>query len=467
MTLRIGLVVIALLGAFTSLGLTSAPPFAIFDAPTAQAKLGEPITFSTTFHADSAPDRVELLLRLPDSEALTVLPAEVTQGSGTFAATATLEGHHAPNTTLVYQFRARHDACSCPDSFGPEAQVTVVDDRVEWRTLEGPTVRLHWYNGDEAFAQRALDIGEEAIANATSLLGVTNFPQVDFFIYDNETVFRQALGPGTRENVGGQAHSDIRTMFGLIEPNEINSDWVDVLVAHELTHLVFNSATENPYHGPPRWLNEGVAVYLSEGYTASWRSTVEAAVQNDRIIPLDGLAGLFPTTANEFRLAYGESVSAVNYLVETHGEEKLWSLVRSYANGVADDEAFSAAVGMDVAGFNAAWMESLGVDVPAPLGPQPGLPGATPPGWDVEAPPTPTAGAPTPAAPQPTRRPDDSPIPRQDGTEITFLAAGIIVVTLVALLVGLFLLRRNARRPPPPGSGWQPPDAWRPPDSGR
>ena len=39
------------------------------------------------------------------------------------------------------------------------------------------------------------------------------------------------------------------------------------MVAHELTHLVFNENTDNPYHEPPRWLNEGIAVYLSEGYS--------------------------------------------------------------------------------------------------------------------------------------------------------------------------------------------------------
>ena len=32
-----------------------------------------------------------------------------------------------------------------------------------------------------------------------------------------------------------------------------------------------NEATENPYHGVPRWIDEGVAVYLSEGYNSTGR----------------------------------------------------------------------------------------------------------------------------------------------------------------------------------------------------
>ena len=111
---------------------------------------------------------------------------------------------------------------------------------------------------------------------------------------------------------------------------------------HELTHLVFDTAVKNPYHFPPRWLNEGLAVYLSEGYGDSWRAAVKNAVDDDEIIPLDGLTGQFPTTRDQFFLAYGESVSAVDYLVRTYGQDALVKLVRSYADGVTDDEAFQA-----------------------------------------------------------------------------------------------------------------------------
>ena len=38
---------------------------------------------------------------------------------------------------------------------------------------------------------------------------------------------------------------------------------------------MFDTAVENPYHFPPRWLNEGLAVYLSEGYELGDRRAVE------------------------------------------------------------------------------------------------------------------------------------------------------------------------------------------------
>ena len=66
---------------------------------------------------------------------------------------------------------------------------------------------------------------------------------VDVFVYGDARTFRSAMGPGTRENVGGQAHPAIRTLFGLIEPSQVGSDWVDELVRHELTHIVLDDVT--------------------------------------------------------------------------------------------------------------------------------------------------------------------------------------------------------------------------------
>ena len=80
-----------------------------------------------------------------------------------------------------------------------------------------------------------------------------------------------------------------------------------------------------------------------------------------------GLTGQFPTSAEQFFLAYAESVSAVDFLIRTHGQDALVSLIRSYADGRTDDEAFTAAIGMDMAAFDAAWMADLGAETPGPL----------------------------------------------------------------------------------------------------
>jgi hypothetical protein len=421
------------------------------EGPTAIARLGEPLVFRTTLRSDVAPDRVELLTRLPADEVTSVEIATLTEsGSGEYQASVEEPGHAVPNTTLRYRFRA-----VMPDGtsvLGPEATATVIDPNVEWRTLQGPIVRLHWYEGDETFARRALEIGEGAIQRASDLLGVTETEPLDFFIYASEPAMRAALGPGTRENVGGQANASLRTMFGLIEPTDIGSDWVDVLVEHELTHLVFDTAVRNAYHAPPRWLNEGVAVYLSEGYSPGDRGSVSSAAQRGALIPLEGLAGLFPTTRDRFNLAYAESVSAVSFFIETYGEERLVQLIRSYADGVTDDEAFTTATGADLAAFDASWLSSLDAEASEAFGPQPAPPGPLPSDWTTAAAGPSTSPDPSavPAGSNSTADPTAQPPPSESvgqsrGDVAPLLGAGGLVAGGL-LVIGLLFVARRRRQ---------------------
>jgi hypothetical protein len=359
-----------------------APSAVTFDPPSAEGTFGEPVTFRTRFEADERPRRVELVTRLPAERVREVTIAGVRPvGEGTWEATVAYGGHIVPNTRFDYHFRAVTDGGSID---GPAAEHLVSDDRVEWRKVERNGIRLWWSEGDEAFGERALSIAEGALASASDVLGVEPGDPVDVFVYGDTATFRSAMGPGTRENVGGQAHPAIRTLFGLIAPSQVGSDWVDELVRHELTHLVFDDAVGGAWAYPPRWLNEGIAVHLSRGIDAGDRAQVEAAVRGGTIIPLEGLDGQFPTRARRFSLAYAESASAVTHLVETYGEEALRALVEAYAGGLGTDDAFRQALGVDLDTFAAEWLASVGSGPSEPIGPRPAPPGPVPEAWRSE-----------------------------------------------------------------------------------
>lgn len=383
---RLARVLVAILALGVPVLAIGVPPVAAadpvtFGKPTASSSFGKAIEFEQPADLADQPERVELLLQTPGAAGPDVIEVEPpAAGSKVLQFSLDLaDGHIVPNTT--FSARWRITAKDGTVSVGPSTSHTYADDRIDWQTLKGDIVRVHWHEGGDAFGRRALRIGDNAVAETAELLGVTETEPIDFYIYADQNQFYQALGPGTRENVGGQAHADIRTMFALITPGEIDDSWVEIVVPHELTHLVFATAVDNPYHAPPHWLNEGVAVYLSEGYTASDRDLVERVATDGTIIPLEGLAGAFPTTFERFRLGYAESTSAVDYIVGTYGRDALIGLIRSYAKGVTDDEAFTAATGFDTAGFEAAWLQSLGATTPVRHGPQPAPPGPVPEGW--------------------------------------------------------------------------------------
>ncbi len=444
---RFGRLAAAALLSLSASGIAAGPVAAAdpvaFGQPRATSAFGKSIEFDQPVELSARPSLVELLLRTPSAAGpnLTLVEPRAATGAQTLHFEVDLTtGHIVPNTTFTARWRVTDSDGRA--WLGPEVTHTYADERVNWTTLEGDVVRVHWYEGGDAFGRRALAIGDKAVAETAALLGVTETEPIDFFIYADQQQFYDALGPRTRENVGGQAHSHIRTMFALITPAAIGQTWVDIVVPHELVHLVFATATDNPYNAPPHWLDEGLAVYLSQGYTRDYRNEVEKVVGDGTIIPLEGLAGAFPTTFERSQLGYAESTSAVDYIVKTHDRDALIALIRSYATGVSDDEAFQAALGVDMAGFEAAWLESLGAAAPVRHGPQPPPPGPVPDGWSASGPNAGVAPGAGPGSQAPNRPQSDSAPGSSDGLILAFIAA----VVVIAVGFGLFARRRSARR---------------------
>jgi hypothetical protein len=449
---RAAIVVAVLLGAAVT--PVAAADGVTFGKPDASSSFGKSIAFDQPVELTTRPERVEILLESGNAAGPSVIESDPpAAGKSTLHFEVDLnDGHVVPNTTFTARWRVT--AADGTVSVGPALTHTYADDRIDWKTLKGDVVRVHWSEGGDAFGRRALEIGDTAVRETAALLGVTESDPIDFFIYADQGQFYDALGPGTRENVGGEAHSDIRTMFALITPGEINDTWVDIVVPHELSHLVFATAIDNPYHAPPHWLNEGLAVYLSEGFSSSDRDLVERVARDGTIIPLEGLAGAFPTTRDRFFLAYAESTSAVDFMVKEHGRDALIGLIRSYATGVTDDEAFKAATGLDTAEFEAAWLTSVGASAPVRHGPQPAPAGPIPESWGGAAP----APSVVPATSgSPGTPPSNAP---GVGSRDTNLVMPILLLVLAAaVVVGAVVLRRRSARPeaPPPPTLFPPP----------
>ena len=425
-----------------------------FGTPTADSTFGKGIVFTQPVTVSEPIGRVELLLTVADAVGPTVqeIPNPPNAGATDLTYTLVTSGndHMIPNTPIVARWRlfAAHDL-SVP-ILGPELKVVYDDDRFQWKTTSDELVRVHWYEGDAAFGEKALKLGADEVRKTSELLGVTETDPIDFFVYANVDDFYGAIGPGAHENVAGSAFAEIRTLLGLIPPDQINDSLVAVRIPHEFVHMVFDTASKNPYHSPPRWLNEGLAVYQSEGYGTGDRSAVDQAARNGSLIPLDGLTGQFPN-GQDFFLAYSESVSSVEFMIRTYGPDALVKLINSYADGRTDDEAFKDALGLDMTAFGDAWFKDVNATPKTKFGPQPAPPGPVPSAWTGAVPGSQASGVPASpgSAASAPGSPGASAVPGSSGgsaggdsgtTVGLLLAAGVIVV-----LVGVALAARRRR----------------------
>jgi hypothetical protein len=132
----------------------------------------------------------------------------------------------------------------------------------------------------------------------------------------------------------------------------------------------------------------------------------------------------------------------VDYLIRTHGQDAIVALIRSYAEGRTDDEAFSDALGVDMSAFGEAWLADLGAAAPTRYGPQPAPPGPIPDAWLAE----PGASAPAPSGDAAaTAGPSSSSSPGTQGDDdaTTLLVILIAVAAVVLIVLGIALSRRR------------------------
>lgn len=461
MTRRGIAIVVAMAAMLASLALAPAALGAdpTFQPATAKATFGQSIDLQQQVTLPAGATRVEAVVRAGKDARTFLAPIPnvgANQSTTLRYSYPTPLGGLYPNTPVELGFRVTSSDGTFKD--GPTTTILYADDRFDWKTVQGSIVRVHWYDGSASFGQRALDIGERAIQDASTLLGVTETDPIDFYIYADRDAFYDVIGAGLPENVGGIALAPIRTLFANIAASAVDDPWVGVVVPHELTHLVFNTAVKNSYHEPLHWMNEGLAVYLSEGFGASAKSNVDRAGRSGDLMPLQALVGQFPSTADKFSLAYDEAVSAIDYLVRTYGRDALVKLIKSYADGVSDDAAFTAALGVDTTGFEAGWLQDIGFPAPKPLGPQPAPVGPLPPGWGAAPVATPGPGATGPIA---TAGPTNPGAATGDSGVLLYVGIAIFGILIVAGIV-VVASRMSRGQPILPPLTPEPPGPWKP-----
>jgi hypothetical protein len=402
-----------------------------FGTPTASSVFGKGITFRQPI-SGSGFTEADLVYETTGDVGPTVTKIDNPGTSSLTYVIDTSNGGLQPNTPITAHFQVVFSDGSIQQ--GPPVTVTYQDDRFNWQTKAGDLVTLHWYSGNDAFAQQALAMGETGVEKSAKFLGVTETRKIDFYVYADQQPFYDALGPGTRDNVGGEANTVTRTLFALISPNDLS--YARTVVPHELTHVVFDDGVRNPYHEPPRWLNEGLAVYLSEGYISSDRNLVSDAATSKTLMPLVALTGEFPTTADQFYLAYAESVSAVDYLIRTYGQSAIDKMITAYASGSSDDEAFTAAFGVGTSAVDKAWLAENGVTAMPTYGPQPAPAGPLPSGWTGAGGGSVASGAPdSGSTSQPTANPGQpASSSRVDNTSAVLVLAGLLAAAGLGLL---------------------------------
>lgn len=152
--------------------------------------------------------------------------------------------------------------------------------------------------------------------------------------------------------------------------NRILMDWTRVnrdpftlseTLKHEVCHLLLHHHIREEHL--PRWLDEGLCQWVSDGLTELTFRTSEDALQQavltGRVFGLAELSETFPARPEEMALAYAEGKSVVAYIIRRYGVDGLLGMLDHLKTGHDLETALDRAFSLSARGLERKWRRHL------------------------------------------------------------------------------------------------------------
>ncbi len=173
-----------------------------------------------------------------------------------------------------------------------------------------------------------------------------------------------------REGFGRMAGNTHVVAVAWTARNRILMDWTRVnrdpftlseTLKHEVCHLLLHHHIREEHL--PRWLDEGLCQWVSDGLTElTFRTSDDAlqqAVLTGRVFGLARLSDTFPAAPQEMALAYAEGKSVVEYIIRRYGVEGLIGMLGHLKRGHDLETALGRAFSLTPDGLERKWRRHL------------------------------------------------------------------------------------------------------------
>jgi hypothetical protein len=344
-------------------GSVQAQTEVVATVPPAEYSFGQHITFHLNATAPVTITEVNLFFRIQGQNGSTAIPVDVEPGLQVDISNAySLVDHYVPPfATITYWWVIQLDSGV---QWQSEPQfLYYADNRYEWQRLyeqrEGVSWEVYWVAGDVVFAQQALNVAVESLADIYPELRAPVPGVIRIFVYPEEEDLRSALYLAGYDWAGGQARPELGAILVGIPDAASAVAYMDRLIPHELTHLLVYEASGRQVGQVPPWLNEGLATSNEREPDPARRALLEERLENDRLLPLEALCAPFPTEEEAARLAYAQSASLVNYIREEYGRQAIRDLVTAYSEDVSCEAGVNRVLGKSLKGLESAWIAHL------------------------------------------------------------------------------------------------------------
>lgn len=330
--------------------------------PRVTYEFGNEIEFSASVNSSSSIARAVVFFRVDGDSETSVLTAQHESSAGIFSAREDLSRDPLPPfARLTYWWHLDFADGSSFDSDPYRFQY--YDNSVLWNfesaDIEQTTFQVFWKSTDSDLGQVSVDIMRSALPVLESKVARPAPDVISVFVYEHADEFPPLPGTGAEPRIGGKAIPHFNTILLAVEDTDEAANQIGTLLPHELAHLFLHARLGDAYNNLPNWLVEGFAVLQETQPDPVLRLALDEALVENDLLSLQSLCGTFPYQTDPALLAYAESASFLQYLLDKYGPGAFSALLDAYQEGASCEDGVSQVFQRDLESLEVEWLSSI------------------------------------------------------------------------------------------------------------
>lgn len=242
-------------------------------------------------------------------------------------------------------------------AFREAAKINIMVRTWGWDSLEGEHFLVRHRPGDQAGAQMVLDAAERFYPRVAEDFDYQGKGKIPVIVYPSRVELNASFGwPASESAMGVYWGGVIRVLSPEVWiSSDLPDETADIFMetgpmSHELTHLVVDYLARGNY---TRWFTEGLAQYQEYKLTGFLFDDPSGTLDQE-LYPLRDMNRGFDALPNQ-SLAYRQSLSTVEYIVEFYGEDQLHKIITELGRGSTMNDVFMQVLGVDLVKFEQQW----------------------------------------------------------------------------------------------------------------
>ena len=227
-------------------------------------------------------------------------------------------------------------------------------DDQRWAMGDDRALVRYWPENEDK-ARLALEAADTAVTSLEGELNMRLAKRINIDVARSHHEFQELTGTKHGEWVLGEAFYD-RNLIIVKAVGDLN---LRQLVTHEITHIMLGQKLQAAGVEAPRWLHEGLAQYTAQQWTSDSTQIIGKAAAEGGLIPLAKLDDAFGGKVEQVSLAYAESYTLVQFLVEREGPKGVGTLVEELARTGDINRALVRTYRLPVEKLEQLWLESV------------------------------------------------------------------------------------------------------------